>query len=144
MRYIFLIIFLLGITCPGFTQSLNVESYREPDDSLNKWPSYPGGNEEKRKFLSRHLEYPEDALEELIEGTVVIGFTVEKDGSITNVNVLRSVDPLLDAEALRVSKLMPKWHPGLSQGKTVRTRHKMDIIFKIPASYKQRKKMLKN
>jgi len=67
-----------------------------------------------------------------IEGRVIIAFVVEKDGAITHVEIVNSVDSLLDDEALRVIKLMPNWKPGISKGKLVRCKFKTDIIFKLP------------
>ena len=79
-------------------------------------PSFPGGQSALITFLKENIKYPEQAIKDSIEGNVVVSFNVESDGTITNAQVVRSLHPLLDAEALRVVKLMPKWEPGsLSQ-----------------------------
>jgi TonB family protein len=74
--------------------------------------SYPGGKQALLAFLNENTKYPEQAVKDNIEGMVVVTFEVESDGSITNPHILQSVHPLLDAEALRVVNLMPKWKPG--------------------------------
>ena len=74
--------------------------------------SYPGGKQALLNFLNENTKYPEQAVKDNIEGMVVVTFEVESDGSITNPHILQGVHPLLDAEALRVVNLMPKWKPG--------------------------------
>ena len=84
-----------------------------------------------RQFLAENLEYPNEARKDGIEGRVVVEFWVEKDGSITNVEVLRPVDRHLDAEAVRLIKSMPNWIPGEQRGKPVRVRFVMPINFRL-------------
>lgn len=85
-----------------------------------------------RKWISRNMKYPIIAQENGIQGNVHIHFVIEKDGSITNVKVLRSVDPALDKEAVRLVKSMPNWKPGIQRGKPVRVAYSMPIEFKLP------------
>jgi len=94
-------------------------------------PEFPGGEEARMKFLHDNLKYPEELRDSAIAGRVMIGFVVEVDGSITNVEVVRSVHELLDAEAVRVTKLMPNWKPAMQRGKPVRVRFRMPINFTI-------------
>lgn len=94
-------------------------------------PQFPGGEEARIKFLVDHLLYPKEALNKNIEGTVVVGFVVETDGSFSNVKIVRSKDPHLDAEALRVTRLMPKWKPAKQKGKFVRCQFTMPITFSL-------------
>ena len=90
-------------------------------------PIFEGGDAALMKYLTDSVKYPELAKKHGVQGRVVIGFIVEKDGSLTNVKVLRAVDRALDAEALRVVKGMPKWIPGRHNGQRVRVRHLLPI-----------------
>jgi protein TonB len=98
---------------------------------VEQYPEFSGGEEARMKFLVSNIVYPKQARDSKIEGKVIVSFIVEKDGSITNVEVLRSAHPLLDAEAIRVTKLMPKWKPGKQKGKPVRCKFSMPIAFKL-------------
>ena len=97
---------------------------------LNLMPEYPGGNTALSTFLSTNLIYPAEAKQKSIQGRVYINFIVAKDGSIINSRVVRGIDPLLDNEALRVIKIMPKWNPGVKDGKPV------DVSYVIPINFK--------
>jgi len=92
---------------------------------------FPGGNEALMKWLSKNLKYPASAQENGIQGRVLVQFVVNKDGSIVEPKVLRSVDPALDKEALRVVSTMPKWQPGKQRGKTVRVRFTLPVTFRL-------------
>ena len=93
--------------------------------------SFPGGQSALLTFLKDNIKYPEQAKKDSIEGRVVIIFNVETDGSITEPKVVRSVHPLLDAEALRVAKLMPKWEPAYQNDTPVKTKYNIPITFKM-------------
>lgn len=92
---------------------------------------FPGGNEARMQWLGKNLKYPELAAEMGEQGQVMLSFVVNKDGSIEQVNVVMSVSDALDAEAKRVVKKMPKWIPGESGGKKVRSRFYLPIHFKL-------------
>lgn len=94
-------------------------------------PEFPGGMKELLKFLQDNLKYPENAMKNNVQGRVIVQFVVEKDGTPTEFKVLRSVDPDLDAEALRVMKAMPKWKPGMQKGQVVRVKFTVPVSFKI-------------
>ena len=94
-------------------------------------PSYPGDMTECYMFIARQMHYPEEAEEKGIEGRVLIRFVVEKDGRLTNFEVIESPDPLLSDEALRVLNQMPKWIPAKNKGKDVRCRYSMPILFRL-------------
>ena len=94
-------------------------------------PEYPGGDEARIKFIQKNLVYPQEAKEQKVSGKVFVGFVVEADGSLTNFSILRSVHPLLDEEALRVVKLMPKWKSGEQMGKPVRVQYQFPITFSL-------------
>lgn len=94
-------------------------------------PEYPGGMGELMKFLQRNVKYPKEAQEQGKQGRVVVQFVVEKDGSITDAKIAKSVDPQLDAEALRVVNAMPNWTPGKQRGKEVRTYFTIPVTFRL-------------
>ena len=92
-------------------------------------PGYPGGEEARLKYLSENIQYPVIARESGIQGTIYLNFVVEKDGSITDVKVIRGIGGGCDEEAIRVAKGMPKWSPGKQRGKAVRVSFMMPIKF---------------
>ena len=93
--------------------------------------TFPGGDAALYKWLSTQINYPADAAEAGITGRVIVSFVIEKDGSISNARVVRSIHPSLDAEAIRIVKKMPKWIPGKNNGQTVRVEYIMPISFKL-------------
>lgn len=94
-------------------------------------PQFPGGDQAMMKFVSENVQYPEEAKEKEISGRVMVGFIVEKDGSISDVKVVKGIGGGCDEEAVRVVKAMPKWKPGKEKGKPVRVSYQMPIIFKL-------------
>ena len=100
-------------------------------DFLEEMPEFPGGEAAMMKWLSTHINYPPIAQENNIQGRVMVGFVVEKDGSVSDVKILRPVDPSLDKEAARVVKSMPKWKPGMQTGKPVRCRFTIPVSFRL-------------
>ena len=112
--------------------SLNVD----PQNPLNfhvveDLPKYPGGAVELMKWLTKNLRYPPVAQQQKVQGKVVAVFYVEKDGSITGINVVRSLSPECDREALRVLKMMPNWTPGIQHDEPCRTKVQIPIVFKL-------------
>ncbi|MGB4414706.1 MAG: energy transducer TonB [Paludibacter sp.] len=98
---------------------------------VEKMPSFPGGDAALFKFLSDNVKYPVIAQENGVQGRVICQFVVNRDGSIVDVEVVRSVDPSLDKEAIRVIKSMPKWSPGQQRGKPVRVKYTLPVNFKL-------------
>lgn len=94
-------------------------------------PEFPGGMKEMLKFLQENVKYPENAMKNNVQGRVIVQFVVEKDGTPTEFKVARSVDPDLDAEALRVLQTMPKWKPGMQRGEVVRVKFTVPVSFKL-------------
>lgn len=92
-------------------------------------PEFPGGEEARIRFFQDNIVYPKVAKEAVVEGRVIVSFVVEPDGRITNVKVERGRIQALDEEALRVTRLMPKWKPGKQRGKSVRCKFTMPVIF---------------
>lgn len=98
---------------------------------VEEQPLFPGGMQEMMKFLQQNIKYPKEAQEQGKQGRVIVQFVVNKDGSIVNDSIVRSVDPLLDAEALRVVRSMPNWTPGKQKGKPVRVRFTLPVSFRL-------------
>ncbi len=94
-------------------------------------PQFPGGMTELMKFLQKNIKYPPVCQEQGIQGRVIVQFVVNTDGSIVDANVVKSVNPHLDKEALRVVGTMPKWQPGKQRGKAVRVRFTLPVNFRI-------------
>ena len=98
---------------------------------VEQMPLFPGGDAALMAYLRDNIHYPTVAAENGVQGRVVVGFVVERDGSITDVNVLRSVDPSLDREAMRVVKGMPRWTPGKQNGSAVRVKYQVPVTFRL-------------
>ncbi len=107
-------------------------------DELDRKPEFPGGFDVCIKYLAVNVKYPKEAAKRKIQGRVIVDFVVNKDGSITDVNVVKPVHYLLDEEAVRVVKTMPKWNPGILDGKPVRVKYSLPITFRIPESLSAR------
>lgn len=98
-------------------------------ESVEEMPSFPGGMSALMKYLADNVKYPVDAQENGLQGRVVVSFVVERDGSITNVQAVRSVYPSLDSEAIRVVEAMPRWKPGKLNGLPVRVKYNVPVTF---------------
>lgn len=98
---------------------------------VSQMPSFPGGNGALMKYLKENVKYPDQCVNEKIEGRVIVGFVVNEDGSISDVEIKKSANPMLDKEALRVVSAMPKWVPGEENGKPVKTSYNIPITFKL-------------
>lgn len=94
-------------------------------------PEFPGGDEAFRQYLADSIRYPEQAVADSIEGLVVCRMVIHKDGSVSDAEVLRGVDPLLDAEAVRVIEAMPKWTPGKVKGEAVDAYLPVPVVFRL-------------
>ena len=94
-------------------------------------PEFVGGQTALANYLGNNVVYPTVAIQNNIQGRVIVSFIIEKDGSVSNVELISGVDPLLDAEALRVVKAMPSWNPGKINGKPVRTQYALPITFRL-------------
>lgn len=98
---------------------------------VEQMPMFPGGDGALMGYLRDNIHYPTVAAENGVQGRVVVGFVVERDGSITDVNIIRGVDPSLDREAMRVVKSMPKWTPGKQNGSAVRVKYQVPVSFRL-------------
>ena len=127
-------LFLVLLVClPSFAQQKPVEKvdsdgvYLMPD----QLPEFPGGIQAMMKFLSTNIKYPVEAQKKGISGRVIVQFDIMEDGTLDQAKVIRGVDPLLDEEALRVVKSMPKWKPGMDRGEAVKVRFTAPIMFNL-------------
>ena len=111
-----------------------VEQNPEFFDVVEQMPEYPGGPSALFEYLAKNIRYPESAAKAGIQGRVIATFVVMKDGSISNVKVVKSVSPELDGEALRVLSSMPNWTPGMQNGKAVNVKYTVPISFALPDS----------
>lgn len=100
-------------------------------DVVEQMPSFPGGISGLRTYLNQNIRYPAEAQETCAQGRVVVSFVVGKDGHISDVTVLRSVDPSLDKEAVRVIRNMPRWIPGKQGGEPVKVRYNVPVSFRL-------------
>lgn len=98
---------------------------------VEQMPMFPGGQKALMDYLAANIHYSDEMEETCAQGRVVVTFMVEKDGSITEPKVVKSVDPAFDEEALRVVGAMPKWRPGKQNGVCVRTRYTIPVSFRI-------------
>ena len=98
---------------------------------VEQMPEFPGGMMAAMEFLAKNIKYPAAAQEAKIEGRVIVQFVVQKDGSISDVHTVKGVSPELDAEAIRVISLMPKWNPGKQRGQAVSVKYTMPIMFRL-------------
>jgi len=108
---------------------------KEPEDVIQffpeQLPTFPGGMQSLNSWLSRNIKYPDTAAKIGVSGRVYLNFIVDKDGSISNVTVIRSPDKLLEEEATRLIASMPKWKPGLQNGKPVRVSYNIFVTFQL-------------
>ncbi len=100
-------------------------------DVVEQMPSFPGGMAALMAYLQKSIKYPPVAEENGIQGRVICTFVVERDGSVTDVRVAKSVDPSLDKEAVRVVSAMPKWIPGKQNGQSVRVKYTLPVTFRL-------------
>ncbi len=123
---------------PGELEREQRQIINQPPQEPNKvhehvevMPQFPGGNAELMRYLSANIKYPTIAAENGIEGRVVLKFVVGKDGGISNIQVVRALDPSCDKEAVRVVKGMPKWIPGMQNGHAVAVYFTLPVLFKL-------------
>ena len=113
---------------------VSVNAYSQSDDNevyrmVEEAPQFPGGQNEMLKFIQDNRQYPEEAKAQDLHGRVIVSFIIEKDGSIGEAKVMRSLGSGCDEEAVRVITSMPKWKPGKQKGKEVRTQMMVPVNF---------------
>lgn len=119
----------------GYQQKPDNEE--EPYTEVDQMPQFPGGSKALMEYIHKNIRYPEDAKRNKTEGRVIARFTVKEDGNIENVNIVRGISSSLDAEAIRVLSDMPKWQPGMQDGKAVPTLYTVPVVFRIIENGKQ-------
>ncbi|HTD39099.1 MAG TPA: energy transducer TonB [Mucilaginibacter sp.] len=135
MKKIFLIICLSVFSVLAKAQVADTTSNNDPKKvwvKVDKEPQFPGGMEHLFNYLMTNLKYPEEAKKNGLSGKVFVGFVVEKDGSLTDIKVIKGVSPELDAEAIRLIKDSPKWRPGSAGGVPCRVQYNLPINFQLP------------
>ena len=100
-------------------------------DVTETMPQFPGGQGVMMKYLAANIKYPASAVKAKKQGRVIVAFVIQKDGSVTNARIVKSVDPELDAEALRIVKAMPNWTPGTQDGKPVNVNYTIPVVFSL-------------
>lgn len=100
-------------------------------DVVEQMPSFPGGPQALLNYLSEHINYPEGYEETCVQGRVVITFVVERDGSLSDITVLKSLEKAFDEEALRAVKSMPNWIPGMQDGEPIRVKYAVPVTFRL-------------
>lgn len=100
-------------------------------NQVDEYPEYPGGKSNLSTFYKNNVKYPDECKEKGVEGIVVVLFIIEKDGSVSNPKIIKSLNPLLDNELLRVTKLLPRFKPGKLKGSTVRVNMVIPYEFKL-------------
>lgn len=127
-----LLFLILGFTTLTTARAQNTDTpCGKVYHDVEQMPQFPGGQAAMMKFIADSLRYPSVSCEHRIEGRVVVQFVVDCEGNILNPLVVRSVDPLLDREAIRLVKLMPKWIPGRQNGKPV------SVVSLVPIRFKE-------
>ena len=146
-KFVMMIVVLLMMTVGNNACAQNVPLIIDPDkvdqylaerkdtinvyDCVEQMPSFPGGTQKLKEFIEKNLRYPKELEESCVQGRVIVRFIVERNGKLSNVKVVKSVHPVLDKEALRIVKLMPRWIPGRQNGITVRVKCYIPIIFRL-------------
>ena len=123
---------------PISIKKLTSGSSDESETIIDEAPDFPGGMKDLLNFLSNNINYPEECKDSSISGRVIVSFIIDKDGAVKEAEVVKSVHPLLDAEALRVISLMPNWNPGKQQGKAVRVKYTIPVNFAVNDASAQR------
>ena len=111
--------------------AIDYDKPEKPFDVVEQMPEFPGGQEALMQFLRQEVKYPKEAEEKGLQGRVVVRYIIEKDGSISEVEIAKSVNEYLDAEAIRVVNAMPKWKPGKQKGENVRVKYTLPISFRL-------------
>ena len=134
MKHFLSVLFvLLNVGVPFLSAQDTIEEVDECIDYyvIEEKPEFPGGEDAFVKYILGNVKYPVEAINKGIQGRVYIQFIIDKVGEVTDVKVLRSVDPILDKEAMRVVKGMPKWTPGKQRNKFVKVSYQVPINFKL-------------
>lgn len=128
----FALLAILAMSIIVECKAQEVETPVKTHNLIGMKPNFTGGEDSLRQYLKRNLVYPATALEKKIEGSVIVQFVVEKEGDLTNIYVVKGLNPDCEKEALRLVKGMPKWEPGIQRGNPVRVQFDLPIKFELP------------
>lgn len=138
IKYLLIYVLIVGFSATATAQTEESDSARTADNKpkifevVDQMPSFPGGQQALFVYLSNHIRYPAFCEDKGIQGRVIVKFVVEKDGSLSDINVTKSVHPFLDKEAVRVISGMPRWIPGrLKSGETIRVKYTIPVTFRL-------------
>lgn len=147
VKYVMIVSLMLSLNVPAMAQNDTVKTESEGEvikakqeiiqleekvfDVVEQMPQFPGGPSAMFEYIRKNTKYPAFAKDNAIQGRVICTFVVERDGSITDVKVVKSVDSWLDKEAERVIKAMPHWTPGKQNGMAVRVKYTVPVSFRI-------------
>jgi periplasmic protein TonB len=134
MKYYIFLLFFVMQSVFAFGQRIAARETPKEDVAALVKPQYPGGEKEMQQYFALNLHYPTAALSDSIEGEVVVGFVVEKDGRISNVKALNRIGYGCDEEAERVVRNMPQWKPATRRGKAIAVKYKLPVVFELPAN----------
>jgi protein TonB len=135
MKYLITIVLITLLSLGVYAQS-NKESTANTLTEKEK-PRYPGGDSELKKYLSLNLHYPNPALEQKVEGEVLVGFIIDTEGAISDVKIIRGIGYGCDEEAVRVVKEMPQWRPACVKGKKIKVAYRLPVVFELSPSQEQ-------
>ncbi len=130
-KYIICLLFLLFGAGISFAQEATIKIPRQIFTTVEQAPEFPGGNDALKQYLAKKIRYPKSAYQKDIEGKVVVRFIVEPDGSISDPEIINSLDPDCDKETLRVIGKMPRWHPGRQNGAFVAAYYVLPVSFRL-------------
>ncbi len=135
MKYPITIVLIALLSMGAYAQSV------KDNDSIvlseKEKPRYPGGDSELKKYLSLSLHYPNPALEQKIEGEVMIGFLIDVEGYISDIKIIKGIGYGCDEEAMRVVKEMPQWEPARIKGKAIKVAYRLPVVFELSPSKEQ-------
>jgi protein TonB len=112
-------------------QVVTQKEEEKPYQVVEQMPTFPGGTEELMKFISNNMKYPTISQENGIQGRVICRFVVSKDGTVQDIQIIRSLDPYCDKEAMRVLKLLPRFIPGKQNGRNVPVYFTLPVVFRL-------------
>ena len=135
----FIILFICNLTIYSQTSESNVDSIKESYGPIEVMPEYPGGTNELMKYLQLSVQYPEDAIENRIEGKVYVKFIVDQNGEVQDPVIALGIYPSIDGTAIAIVKAMPKWIPGTQNGKPVDVFYTVPIFFSLEGVKKKKK-----
>lgn len=127
---IYLLLFAMLFPASIFAQERK-SAKKEVFQKVDQMPEFPGGIEQLKVYIANHLVYPPEASKKKIQGKVFVSFIVDKEGKVTNVEVVRGVDPLLDKAAFKVISELPQWKPGENKGKLVNVAYTIPVKFAL-------------